>query len=335
MLREFFLFLSHSPSAQAFITGFPPARQMAARFVAGETVGDAIRAIQALNAKGITATTDFLGESVTNREEASRAADQYLCTLDELTKSGCRSHVSLKLTQLGLDLDYDFCLQNVRRVVERAQALGNFVCVDMEGTPHTDRTLRLVRELRRDFDAIGTVLQAYLYRSEKDLIALAEAGVRIRLCKGAYQEPPDKAFPHKAEVDANFVKLSQLLLERSVRPNEARVGEARGAAGAPAHALGPGDASGKVPAPAALATHDEKMIAAAKAYAAEKRIPREYFEFQMLYGVRRELQEQLVKEGFAVRAYVPYGTHWYPYFMRRLAERPANVWFFVSNYFKR
>jgi proline dehydrogenase len=315
MLREFFLFLSHSRSAQTFITGFPLARQMAARFVAGETVGDAIRAIQALNAKGITATTDFLGESVTNREEATRAADQYLCTLDELTNSGCRSHVSLKLTQLGLDLDYDFCLRNVRRVVEKAQALGNFVCVDMEGTPHTDRTIRLVSELRREFDSIGTVLQAYLYRSEKDLVALTDAGIRIRLCKGAYQEPPDKAFPHKADVDANFIKLSHLLLDRS--------------------AHGASDASGKVPAPAALATHDEKMIAAAKAYVAEKRIPRERFEFQMLYGVRRELQEQLVKEGFAVRAYVPYGTHWYPYFMRRLAERPANVWFFVSNYFKR
>lgn len=315
MLREFFLFLSHSRSAQAFITGFPMARQMAARFVAGETIGDAIRAIQALNAKGITATTDFLGESVTNREEAARAADQYLCTLDELTSSGCRSHVSLKLTQLGLDLDYDFCLQNVRRVVEKAQALGNFVCVDMEGTPHTDRTIRLVSELRREFDSIGTVLQAYLYRSEKDLVALADAGIRIRLCKGAYQEPPDKAFPRKTDVDANFIKLAQLLLDRS--------------------AHGPGDAAGKIPAPAALATHDEKMIAAAKTYAAEKRIPREQFEFQMLYGVRRELQEQLVKEGFAVRAYVPYGTHWYPYFMRRLAERPANVWFFVSNYFKR
>ncbi|MDW8325757.1 MAG: proline dehydrogenase family protein [Anaerolineales bacterium] len=315
MLREFFLFLSHSRSAQAFITGFPPARQMVARFVAGETVGDAIRAIRVLNAEGITATTDFLGESVTNRDEAIRAADQYLCTLDELTRSGCRSHISLKLTQLGLDLDYDFCLRNVRRVVEKAQALGNFVCVDMESTSHTDRTLRLVGELRREFDAIGTVLQAYLYRSEKDLIALTEAGVRIRLCKGAYKEPPDKAFPRKADVDANFIKLSKLLLDRS--------------------APGPNDASGKIPAPAALATHDEKMIAAAKAYAAEKGIPRERFEFQMLYGVRRELQEQLVKEGFAVRAYVPYGTHWYPYFMRRLAERPANVWFFVSNYFRR
>jgi proline dehydrogenase len=315
MLRDFFLFLSHSRSAQAFITGFPLARQMASRFVAGETIGEAIRAIQGLNARGITATTDFLGESVTNREEATRAADQYLCTLDELINAGCRSHVSLKLTQLGLDLDYDFCLQNVRRVVEKARSVGSFVCVDMEGTPHTDRTIRLVNELRREFDSIGTVLQAYLYRTEKDLVGLADAGTRIRLCKGAYQEPADKAFPHKAEVDANFIKLSQLLLDRG--------------------ALGPADSAGKVPALAALATHDEKMIAAARAYAAEKRIPREHFEFQMLYGVRRELQEQLVKEGFAVRAYVPYGTHWYPYFMRRLAERPANVWFFVSNYFKR
>ncbi len=162
---------------------------------------------------------------------------------------------------------------------------------------------------------MGTVLQAYLYRTEADLIALADAGTRLRLCKGAYQEPPDKAFPRKADVDANYIKLTRLLLDRS--------------------ANGPAAGEGRVLALAALATHDEQMIAAAKAYAAEHHIPRQQFEFQMLYGVRRELQEQLVREGYAVRAYVPYGTHWYPYFMRRLAERPANVWFFVSNYFKR
>jgi proline dehydrogenase len=181
----------------------------------------------------------------------------------------------------------------------------------MEGTPHTDRTLDVVNELRREFDNIGAVLQAYLFRTEDDLIALANGGTRIRLCKGAYKETPDKAFEQKAGVDANYVKLSALLLDRS------------------AHASRSDD--GRVPPLAALATHDEKMIAAAKVYAEEHKIARDQFEFQMLYGVRRELQEQLVKEGFAVRIYVPYGTSWYPYFMRRLAERPANVWFFARS----
>lgn len=315
MLRSFFISLSHARWAQNFITRFPLAWQMASRFVAGETIDDAIAAIRALNARGIYVTLDFLGESVTRAEEATRAADQYVCTLDEIAARDVRSNVSLKLTQLGLDIDPEFCLRTVRRVVERARDTSNFVRIDMEGTPHTDLTLEIVNALRREFDNVGTVLQAYLYRTEKDLIALAEAGTRIRLCKGAYQEPPDKAFPKKADVDANFVKLTRLLLDRA------------GNAAA--------DGSGRVPPLAAIATHDEAMIAAAKAYAAEKRLPRDQYEFQMLFGVRRELQEQLAREGYAVRAYVPYGTHWYPYFMRRLAERPANVWFFISNYFRR
>lgn len=314
MLREFFLYLSRASWAQTFITRFPLARAMAMRFVAGESTAEAIAAIRALNAKGINVTMDFLGESVSTRAEAEQAAAEYVRALEQIAASGVRANVSLKLTQFGLDIDRDFCLENVRRVVAKAQAVGTFVRVDMECTPHTDLTLDIVADLRREFSNVGTVLQAYLYRTEADLLALADAGVRVRLCKGAYQEPADKAYPEKADTDANYIKLSKLLLDRG--------GNA------------PADPTGRTPALAALATHDEKMIAAAKAYVAEKQIPREQFEFQMLYGVRSQLQEQLVREGYAVRAYVPYGTHWYPYFMRRLAERPANVWFFISNYFK-
>lgn len=313
MLQHTFLALSRAGWAQDLITRMPVSRQMARRFVSGETIGAATAAARALNAKGLFATLDFLGESVTNEAEARRAADEYLRALDEIAAGGVRANVSLKLTQFGLDLDYDFCLRNVRRVATHARSCGNFVRVDMEGTPHTDRTLALVRALHDEFGNIGAVIQAYLYRSEADLIALADAGIRIRLCKGAYQEPPDKAYPNKADVDANYIKLAQLLLDRSANAKRSD--------------------DGRIPPLAALATHDEKMIAAAQAYAEAHHIPRDRFEFQMLYGVRRELQERLAAEGYAVRIYVPYGTHWYPYFMRRLAERPANVWFFVRSTF--
>jgi proline dehydrogenase len=319
MLRSFFLYLSQANWARAFITRFRLAWLAASRFVAGETADDAIAAIRALNARGISATVDLLGESVTNEAEAVRAVEGYLLILNKIAANDVRSNVSIKLTQFGLDIDQDLCLRNVRRVVGKAKATHNFVRIDMEGTPHTDRTLDVFRALQQDAkfaDNVGIVLQSYLYRTEKDLRVLAEAGTRVRLCKGAYNEPPDKAFPRKADVDANYVKLMRLLLDR-------------------AQTAPPADGSGRVPPLPALATHDEKMIATAKAYTAEKHIPREYFEFQMLYGIRRDLQEQLVREGYAVRVYVPYGTSWYPYFMRRLAERPANVWFFVSNFFRR
>jgi proline dehydrogenase len=310
MFQQTFLTLSRAGWAQSAITRVPLSRQMARRFVAGETIDDAVAAIKTLNAGGIRATMDFLGESVNTQAEAEHAANQYLVSLDQISAHNLISNVSLKLTQFGLDIDTAFCTGNVRRVVQRAKQLNTFVRVDMEGTPHTDRTLQVVRELHREFDNIGTVLQAALYRTEADLIALADAGIRIRLCKGAYAEPADKAFPAKADVDTNYIKLSKLLLDHSAKSL--------------------GDARGCVPPLAALATHDEKMIDAAKAYAAEHNIPRNQFEFQMLHGIRRELQEQLVKEGYAVRVYVPYGSHWYPYFMRRLAERPENVTFFLK-----
>ncbi len=217
---------------------------------------------------------------------------------------------------MGLDLGEGVCLPNVRRVAQKARAVGAFVRVDMEDTPHTDRTLAMVRELRLEFDNVGVVLQAYLYRTEQDLLGLAAEHTRVRLCKGAYQEPPDKAFPHKRDVDANYLKLARLLLDRAVE--------------APA-----ADAAGRMPPLCALATHDEKMITDAQRYAGDHGISRQNFEFQMLYGIRPGLQEQLADTGYGVRVYVPFGTHWYPYFMRRLAERPANLWFFVSSFFRR
>jgi proline dehydrogenase len=321
MLRAFFIYLSHAAWARSLITGLGFARRAAARFVAGDTVEAAIAAIRALNAQGLHATVDHLGENVTSEDEARRAADDYIVVLDRIAESGVRSNISVKLTQFGLDINQDFCVRNVRRVIAKARDTGNFVRIDMEGTPHTDRTLQVLHAVRQDASLaghVGTVLQAYLYRTEDDLCALTDETppVRLRLCKGAYNEPPDKAFPRKADVDANFARLTRLLLDR-------------------AQSLPPADAGGRIPPLPAIATHDEKIIQAARAHAAEKAIPREYFEFQMLYGIRRDLQERLAAEGYAVRVYVPYGTHWYPYFMRRLAERPANVWFFLFHLFRR
>jgi proline dehydrogenase len=316
MFRSLFLYFSNARWARTFITRFGFARRTARRFVAGETADEAIAVIRTLNAKGIRATVDLLGESVTTEAETQRAVEGYLLILDKIAQSNVCANVSLKLTQFGLDISSDLCERNVRRVVEKARATHNFVRIDMEGTPHTDRTIAIFCNLRKEFENVGLVLQAYLYRTEKDLLELTADGVRLRLCKGAYNEPPDKAFPQKADTDANYIKLMKLLMDR-------------------APTVSPGGDGGRCPPLAALATHDEKMIAATLAYAAEQNTPHEYFEFQMLYGIRRERQEQLAAQGYAMRVYVPYGTEWFPYLMRRLAERPANVWFFVSSFFKR
>jgi proline dehydrogenase len=316
MMRNMFIRLSMVPRAQPVLSRMPVANAIARRFVAGETIDEAVTIARGLNAAGLEVSLDFLGESVTSMAEATAAADTYLRTLERLGAAGARANVSLKLTQFGLDLDAPGCARLVRQVAARARDQHTFLRVDMEGTPHTDRTLALVRELHAEGLPVGTVLQAYLYRTEEDLNSLAAAGIKIRLCKGAYQEPAELAFPAKADVDANYVRLTHMLLDH-----------ARDAA--------PADGAGRTPPLAALATHDERMIHAAKDYAARRKLPRDRFEFQMLYGVRRDLQEQLAADGYAVRVYVPFGTHWYPYFMRRLAERPANVWFIASNLFRR
>lgn len=316
MLRSLILFLANARWARRLISRFGLARRTANRFVAGETAADAITAIRCLNARGIQATLDNLGESVTSEANATRAADEYVAVLGRIHECGARSNVSLKLTQMGLDLSQDFCIANVRRIVAKASELNSFVRIDMEGTAHTDATLAVFNALHQEFDHVGIVLQAYLYRTGDDLKAVLAEKSRVRVCKGAYKEPPDRAFPRKADVDENFMRLARVLLDHArLQP--------------------PANAEGRIPPVPAIATHDEKMIKAVQAYAAEKAIPREYFEFQMLYGIRRDLQDKLAKEGYALRVYVPYGAEWYPYFMRRLAERPANVWFFLSNLVRR
>ena len=314
-MRTSLLYLSNAGWSRRLITNMGVARRMARRFVAGETPDDAIAAIRALNKQGINATLDHLGESVTNQAAATRATDDYVHVLGKIHDNDVRANVSIKLTQFGLDLDEALCADNARRVVAEAQRLANFVRIDMEDSAHTDRTLAVFRKLHQDFDNVGLVVQAYLYRTRADVDGLLAEKARLRLCKGAYKEPPDKAFPRKPDVDANYLTLAKLLLEH-------------------AQALPPAADSGRVPPLPAIATHDAKIIQAVEAHVAATGLPRRYFEFQMLYGIRRDLQQRLAADGYPVRVYVPYGTEWYPYFMRRLAERPANVWFFLSNLVK-
>ncbi|MCX8102934.1 MAG: proline dehydrogenase family protein [Candidatus Bipolaricaulota bacterium] len=305
MMRTMLLKLSQNHAMQSAFSRYRFAQRAARRFIAGEELSEAITAVRELNAQNILATLDHLGENTTNEREAIAAADEYLAILDAIAQTKVQSEVSLKLTQMGLDISPELCLQNMRRILERARAHQNFVCIDMESSAYTDRTLDLYERLRREgFDNVGPVIQAYLRRSARDLERLIEWGVRVRLCKGAYQEPPSIAFPHKRDVDANYIKLLEMLF--SPRAQE----------------------QGVYPA---IATHDEKIIRWAIDHVREHNIPRDRFEFQMLYGIRRDLQLQLAREGYRVRIYVSYGTHWYPYFMRRLAERPANVLFLVKN----
>ncbi len=308
MLRSALLYLSQANWAKSLIMNVGPARRSAERFVAGETLPEAIEVTRRLNDDGLEVALDHLGESVTDEQGAVRATQAYLDLLDAIASNGVRATASLKLTQLGLDISEQLCLDNMRRILERAKAINNHITIDMESSDYTDSTLRVYRTLRRDFSNVGTVIQAYLYRSEDDMRALAAEGAFVRLCKGAYKEPADRAFPKKAAVDANFVRLTELFLSEEAR-----------AAGAFL----------------AIATHDEKMIAAAKAYVRAHDVPPDSFEFQMLYGIRPNLQAQLRDDGFTMRLYAGYGTEWYPYFMRRLAERPANVWFIASNFFRR
>lgn len=309
MLRALFLYLSRAAWARRIVTHWGLARRVARRFVAGETLEEAIAAVRRMNDKGIAATIDVLGESVTDIAMTHQAAEAYLSLIDAIRANGLQATVSLKLTALGLDIDEVLCREHMRRILTRAREVGTRVTIDMEDHPYTQRTLDLYRLLRNEdgFENVGTVIQAYLYRSDADIAALAAEGAEVRLCKGAYKEPPEIAYPRKKDVNTAFVRQMKVLLDAAR--------EGRGYPG--------------------IATHDEHIIAEAKAYADAHHIPREAYEFQMLYGVRPALQEQLVAEGYRLRVYVPYGTQWYPYFMRRLAERPANVWFFVSNLFRR
>ena len=305
MLRQTFLSMSNSSELENIALHNGMARRFALRFVAGETLDQAAKAIAELNKKGVTATFDHLGENVNTADEAIASADAYIEVLDKIERTGIKSNVSLKLTQMGLDVDEELCYRNVSRVCERARELNNFVRLDMESSAYTDRTLDMFRRLWHEsrYRNVGVVLQAYLYRTEEDVREMNSLGARVRLCKGAYNEPAEVAFPKKADVDANYAKLAALLLTQGTYPG--------------------------------IATHDSRLIEYTKRFAAKRGIDRSKFEFQMLYGVRRELQVELAQQGYNMRVYVPYGREWYPYFMRRLAERPANVMFVLGNLVRR
>ncbi|HXU39838.1 MAG TPA: proline dehydrogenase family protein [Blastocatellia bacterium] len=303
MLKSTFLYLSKSEGFKKFLTRFQSFNNVTHRFVAGEELKDAVQAIRELNRKNISASFDHLGESITSEAATRNEVDEYVRVLDSIEENNLNSNVSVKLTQLGLDIGLDVCYANTRRIVEAALRYSNFVRIDMEDSSKTDGTLEVFRRLRSEFDNVGIVVQAYLYRTEKDVEDLLKIGARIRLCKGAYKEPPSMAFASKADVDANFVKLSGILLSSGIYHG--------------------------------IATHDENMVNAAREFADAQDMSRDKFEFQMLYGIRRDLQAQLVQQGYRMRVYVPYGRYWYPYFMRRLAERPANVWFVLRNALRR
>jgi proline dehydrogenase len=305
MMRALLIKLSHSPRMGRWLTRNPLGRRVARRFVPGETLDEAIVAARACNQAGMTVSVDHLGENVATEADARCARDTYLSIFDRIAQDKLDANVSLKLTQLGLDLGDALCQQMVEAIVQRAASYANFVRIDMEGSPYTQRTIDLVKRICAKHSAVGVVVQSYLYRSEQDVKDLLAAGCRIRLCKGAYKEPASIAFPKKADVDANFVRLTQLML-----------------------ATASGIYHG-------IATHDPRMIDATKQFAAEKGIGKDQFEFQMLYGIRTDLQQELVREGYRMRVYIPYGRDWFPYFMRRLAERPANVLFFLRSLFRR
>jgi proline dehydrogenase len=275
---------------------------MARRFVAGETLNDAIEAARACNNASMAVTLDYLGENVSTTADAQRARDAYLNIYDRIAQEKLNANVSCKLTQLGLDISVEFCEGMVLSIAERALAYESFLRIDMESSVYTQRTVELVKRVRAQSPAVGAVIQSYLYRSEPDIQDLLSYGCRVRLCKGAYKEPAEIAFPAKSDVDTNYVKLMRLLLTSGFYHG--------------------------------IATHDPRMIAETIRWAAEKQVSKDDFEFQMLYGVRTDLQRQLIADGFRLRIYIPYGRDWFPYFMRRLAERPANLSFFVRNFLR-
>ena len=321
MLRSSLIFLSKAAWAQKLITNWSFASNAAARFVPGEKTEDVIRAIRKLNENGFNATLNHLGEHISTADEAEKATDEILLVLNEIDKANVKSNVSIKLTQIGIGLDERICQQNLVQILTQVKKFNNFLRVDMEDTPYTDITISLYQSmLERGFDKrrLGLVLQAYLFRTEGDLRKLLGEGTRIRLVKGAYNEPPDKAYSKKADTDANYDLLTKIMIDAALKMDGNTI-----------------SADGRIPPFVAIASHDENRIAFAKQYAEKVGLPKAAVEFQMLYGIRRDLQNQLKDEGYPVRVYVPYGTQWYQYFMRRLAERPANIWFFISNYFRK
>lgn len=302
MLRTILIGLSHSESLRKFSMKNSFAKKAARRFVAGETLVEGIEAAKKLNSSGIETTIDFLGENTKNEEEAINCSKEIIKILKTIEEEKISGNVSIKLTQLGLDLGEELCKKILTDILEEAKKRNNFVRIDMESSQYTDKTLNLFFDAFEKYKNVGIVIQAYLYRSMKDVEEILKRGARIRLCKGAYKEPKEIAFPKKRDVNENYIKIMKVLLDSGIYH--------------------------------AIATHDEKIIKEAISYVNQKNIPKDSFEFQMLYGIRRDLQNKLVKEGWKVRVYLPYGTHWYPYYMRRLAERPANLFFILKNLFR-
>jgi proline dehydrogenase len=302
--RSALIYLSRQEGLKEFAARFKLFRKLTTRFIAGETTDEAVNAIREINTHGCTASFDHLNESVGSAAETEAEVREYLEVLARIDEAGIDSNVSIKLTQFGLEIDPELAYRNARRIVEEAVRRGNFVRIDMEGSNVTQVTLDIFRRLRAEFglNDVGIVIQSYLRRTMKDAQELLEIPARIRLCKGAYDEPPEVAFPDKKDVDNNYVQVMQLLLSSGVYHG--------------------------------IATHDPKMIEATIAFVQREGIAKDAFEFQMLYGIRRDLQEKLARDGYRMRVYVPYGKHWYPYFMRRLAERPANIWFVLKNFLK-
>ena len=302
MLRAAFISLSESKSLRATAEKTWIGQRLSRRFVAGTTIEDALAVTRATNRFGLSVSVDNLGENVTNADEARHSAQLYHQMLDQMSAQKLNANVSLKLTHMGLDVDENMAYDITSQLVQHAARINNFVRVDMEGSPYTQRTLDFVRKLHAEPEnagKVGAVIQAYLFRSEKDIEQLLADGIRVRLCKGAYKEPPEIAFEKKEDTDANYIKLMKMLLKSGIYHG--------------------------------IATHDENMIRATIEFAQKEKIPASAFEFQMLYGIRRDLQQKLVKDGWACRVYVPFGTEWYPYLMRRLAERPANALFILRN----
>jgi proline dehydrogenase len=304
LTRSALIYLSRQEGLKEFAAKFGLFKKLTTRFIAGETIDEAVAAIRELNARGCTSTFDHLNESVSSTAETEAEVREYLNVLAHIDETGIDSNVSIKLTQFGLEIDPDLAYRNVRRIVEDATRRGNFVRVDMEGSNVTQATIDVFKRLRAEFglNDVGIAVQSYLYRTMDDARDLLKIPARVRLCKGAYNEPPEVAYPDKKGVDDNYVRAMEVLLRSGVYHG--------------------------------IATHDPKMIDATVAFAQREGIGKDAFEFQMLYGIRRDLQEQLARDGYRMRVYVPYGKHWYPYFMRRLAERPANIWFVLKNLLK-
>lgn len=296
--RNFFLYLSQQQRLRRWMETHPAARKLTQRYIAGETLEDELTVCAHLQAAGMFAALDHLGENITSLEQADGPVQEYLTALDQIAARGLLASVSLKLTQFGLDLSDEACIGNVRKLLAKAKDTGGRVEIDMEASPYTAKTIAIATQLAEEFGHLRCVIQAYLYRSEADILHMNQHQIPVRLCKGAYNEPPEIAMPQKSDVDLSYVKLMKLLLDHGNYP--------------------------------AIATHDPRMIDTAISYAKEQGIAPERFEFQMLYGIRRDLQQQVAAQGYRLRLYVPYGTAWYPYFMRRIAERPANLWFVVK-----